>query len=68
VGISGAGVAEQPPGRRRRPVLPAISHPTAKRMNRFLDKRFNKRFNHRDEMVIDLKEFAFDHVGLSRGE
>jgi hypothetical protein len=39
-----------------------LAHPTAKRMYRFLDKRFYRR----DELVFDLKEFAFDHVGLSR--
>lgn len=36
--------------------------PTSKRIYRFLDKRFY----HRDEWLFDLKEFALDHVGLSR--
>lgn len=40
-----------------------LRHPTAKRMYRFLDKRFF----HRSTWEFDLKEFAFDHVGLSRG-
>src|SRR4051812_13035611 len=35
---------------------------TAKRMFRFLDKRFY----HRSRWVFDLDEFAFQHVGLSR--
>lgn len=39
-----------------------LKHPTAKRMYRFLDKRFF----HRDRWEFDLKEFALDHVGLSR--
>jgi hypothetical protein len=39
-----------------------LTLPTAKRIYRFLDKRFY----HRDEWVFDLKEFALDHVGLSR--
>ena len=39
-----------------------LAHPTAKRMYRFLDKRFY----HRDRWEFDLKEFALDHVGLSR--
>jgi hypothetical protein len=34
----------------------------SKRMYRFLDKRFYIR----DDWVFDLKEFAFEHVGLSR--
>src|SRR3954451_3790076 len=36
--------------------------PTSKRIYRFLDKRFY----HRDEWQFDLKEFALDHVDLSR--
>src|SRR4051812_12301417 len=40
-----------------------LSLPTAKRIYRFLDKRFY----HRPEWTFDLKEFALDHVGLSRG-
>ena len=39
-----------------------LTLPTSKRIYRFLDKRFY----HRDEWLFDLKEFAFDHVGLSR--
>lgn len=39
-----------------------LKHPTAKRMYRFLDKRFF----HRDRWEFDLKEFALDHIGLSR--
>jgi hypothetical protein len=39
-----------------------LTLPTSKRIYRFLDKRFY----HRDEWVFDLKEFALDHVGLSR--
>jgi hypothetical protein len=39
-----------------------LTLPTSKRIFRFLDKRFY----HRDEWLFDLKEFAFDHVGLSR--
>lgn len=35
---------------------------TSKRIYRFLDKRFY----HRDDWTFDLKEFALDHVGLSR--
>lgn len=37
------------------------SHP-ARRMYRFLDKRFY----HKDEWEFELKDFAFEHVGLSR--
>ena len=40
---------------------PRRSRPS-KRIYRFLDKRFY----HRDEWQFDLKEFALDHVGLSR--
>src|SRR5690606_24734170 len=36
-------------------------HP-AKRMYRFLDKRFY----HKAEWEFELKDFAFEHVGLSR--
>ena len=39
-----------------------LTLPTSKRIYRFLDKRFY----HRDEWQFDLKEFALDHVGLSR--
>src|SRR4051794_10287071 len=39
-----------------------LTLPTSKRIYRFLDKRFY----HRDEWNFDLKEFALDHVGLSR--
>jgi hypothetical protein len=39
-----------------------LTLPTSKRIYRFLDKRFY----HRDEWLFDLKEFALDHVGLSR--
>ena len=39
-----------------------LKHPTAKRMYRFLDKRFF----HRNRWEFDLREFALDHVGLSR--
>jgi hypothetical protein len=40
----------------------SLSSPVAKRIYRFLDKRFY----HRDSLRFKLKEFAFDHVGLSR--
>ena len=39
-----------------------LKHPTAKRMYRFLDKRFH----HRRRLEFGLKEFAFEHIGLSR--
>jgi hypothetical protein len=39
-----------------------LAHPTAKRMYRFLDKRFY----HRDRWEFDLEEFVLDHIGLSR--
>jgi hypothetical protein len=39
-----------------------LTLPTSKRIYRFLDKRFY----HRDEWSFDLKEFAQDHIGLSR--
>jgi hypothetical protein len=41
----------------------SLDHPTAKRMYRFLDKRFYLR----RRWDFDLKEFAWDHIGLSRG-
>jgi hypothetical protein len=40
----------------------SLDHPTAKRMYRFLDKRFYLR----RRWDFDLKEFAWDHIGLSR--
>jgi hypothetical protein len=40
----------------------SLSSPVAKRIYRFLDKRFY----HRDSLRFKLKDFAFDHVGLSR--
>ena len=39
-----------------------LEHPTALRMYRFLGKRFHVR----PEWVFDLKEFAYDHLGLGR--
>jgi hypothetical protein len=39
-----------------------LEHPTALRMYRFLGKRFYVR----PEWVFDLKEFAYDNVGLGR--
>lgn len=39
-----------------------LEHSAAKRMYRFLDKRFY----HQDRWVFDLREFACEHVGLSR--
>jgi hypothetical protein len=41
----------------------ALRSAVSKQLYRFLDKRFYMR----DEWVFDLKELAFDHVGLSRG-
>lgn len=41
----------------------SLVHPTAKRMYRFLDKRFYLK----RRWEFDLKEFAWDHIGLSRG-
>lgn len=41
--------------------LRLTSHP-ARRMYRFLDKRFY----HKSEWEFELKDFAFEHVGLSR--
>jgi hypothetical protein len=40
----------------------SLTLPTAKRIYRFLDKRFY----HLPEWVFDLREFALGHVGLSR--
>jgi Replication initiator protein A len=39
-----------------------LEHPTAKRMYRFLSKRMY----HRPDWTFDLRDFAFEHVGLSR--
>ena len=39
-----------------------LSNSTAKRMYRFLDKRFH----HKPDWTFDLKEFAHEHIGLSR--
>jgi Replication initiator protein A len=39
-----------------------LSNSTAKRMYRFLDKRFH----HRPDWLFDLKEFAHEHIGLGR--
>jgi hypothetical protein len=39
-----------------------LTYPTAKRIYRFLDKRFY----HGPHWEFDLQEFAFEHVGLSR--
>jgi len=39
-----------------------LSNSTAKRMYRFLDKRFH----HKTDWVFGLKEFAFEHIGLGR--
>ena len=39
-----------------------LSNSTAKRMYRFLDKRFH----HKPDWTFDLKEFAHEHVGLGR--
>lgn len=39
-----------------------LAHPTALRMYRFLGKRFYVR----PEWVFDLKEFAYEHMGLGR--
>lgn len=44
------------------PLFRSLTLPTAKRMYRFLDKRFY----HRDVWEFDLREFAFEHIGLSR--
>ena len=39
-----------------------LKHPTALRMYRFLGKRFHTR----PDWTFDLKEFAYEHVGLGR--
>src|SRR4051794_12561478 len=39
-----------------------LSNSTAKRMYRFLDKRFH----HKPEWTFDLKELAHEHIGLGR--
>ena len=39
-----------------------LEHPTAKRMYRFLSKRMY----HRPDWAFDLRDLAFEHVGLSR--
>jgi Replication initiator protein A len=39
-----------------------LSNSTAKRMYRFLDKRFH----HKPDWMFDLKELAHEHIGLSR--
>jgi Replication initiator protein A len=39
-----------------------LEHPTALRMYRFLGKRFYQK----PEWTFDLKEFAYDHIGLGR--
>src|SRR5262249_49179563 len=39
-----------------------LTYPTAKRIYRFLDKRFHRG----PRWEFDLEEFAFEHVGLSR--
>jgi hypothetical protein len=39
-----------------------LSNSTAKRMYRFLDKRFH----HRPDWTFDLKELAHEHIGLGR--
>src|SRR5262249_28271061 len=41
----------------------SLKSSVAKRMLRFLDKRFYLR----NRWVFDLEEFAFEHIGLSRG-
>jgi hypothetical protein len=40
----------------------ALSNSTAKRLYRFLDKRFY----HKPDLTFDLKELAHEHIGLSR--
>ena len=40
----------------------SLEHPSSKRLFRFLDKRFYRR----QEWIFDLKEIAFERVGLSR--
>ena len=39
-----------------------LQHPTAKRMYRFLSKRMY----HRPDWTFDLRDLAFEHIGLSR--
>jgi Replication initiator protein A len=39
-----------------------LEHPTALRMYRFLGKRFH----HKADWTFDLKEFAYEHIGLGR--
>jgi hypothetical protein len=39
-----------------------LSNSTAKRMYRFLDKRFH----HKPDWTFDIKEFAHEHIGLGR--
>src|SRR3954453_20219100 len=39
-----------------------LSNSTAKRLYRFLDKRFH----HKPDWTFDLKELAHEHIGLSR--
>jgi hypothetical protein len=39
-----------------------LSNSTAKRMYRFLDKRFH----HKPDWIFDLNEFAHEHIGLGR--
>ena len=40
-----------------------LGHPTARRLYRFLSKRMY----HRPDWTFDLRDLAFEHVGLSRG-
>lgn len=40
----------------------SLIHPSSKRLYRFLDKRFYRR----SDWIFDLKEIAFERVGLSR--
>jgi hypothetical protein len=40
----------------------SLEHPTALRMYRFLGKRFHLRL----DWTFDLKEFAYEHIGLGR--
>ena len=39
-----------------------LEHPTAKRLYRFLSKRMY----HRPDLTFDLRDLAFEHIGLSR--
>jgi Replication initiator protein A len=41
----------------------ALDHPSSKRLYRFLDKRF---YRGRNDWTFDLREIAFERVGLSR--